>query len=192
MKNLYLKSLYLSKWSKDYFRWRLSEILRKKVTGTTHILLLFVDHFELDGKPPRLSEWMVKYPLLASKHADADGMLVVGSLDANTVLRLESLGRPMVLIDNNLPHLGIDRVLIENVGSTDVRNPRIEVLGVDVARYHCSACHSTDYIVMQPRGDAKQWDAVVTKMIKVFGAPLSEADARAVTEYLTSTYGPAR
>jgi hypothetical protein len=36
----------------------------------------------------------------------------------------------------------------------------------------------------------KQWDAVVTKMIKVFGAPTSEADAKAITEYLTNAYGP--
>ena len=54
----------------------------------------------------------------------------------------------------------------------------------------CQFCHSTDYIVMQPRGGAKQWDAVVTKMIKVFGAPTSEADAKAITEYLTNAYGP--
>jgi hypothetical protein len=42
---------------------------------------------------------------------------------------------------------------------------------------------------MQPRGDAKQWDAVVTKMRKVYGAPISDADARTITEYLTATYG---
>ena len=64
--------------------------------------------------------------------------------------------------------------------------------GSEVTQTQCQFCHSTDYIVMQPRGDAKQGEGVVTKMIKVFGAPLSEADARAVTEYLTSTYGPAR
>ena len=60
----------------------------------------------------------------------------------------------------------------------------------DLAQTQCQFCHSTDYIVMQPRGDAKQWDAVVTKMIKVFGAPLSEADAKAISEYLATTYGP--
>ena len=43
---------------------------------------------------------------------------------------------------------------------------------------------------MQPRGNAKQWDGVVTKMIKVFGAPLSEGDAKIITEYLTRMYGP--
>lgn len=60
----------------------------------------------------------------------------------------------------------------------------------DLVQTQCQLCHSTDYIVMQPRGDAKQWDAVVTKMIKVFGAPLSETDAKAITEYLATTYGP--
>jgi hypothetical protein len=45
-----------------------------------------------------------------------------------------------------------------------------------VTQTQCQLCHSTDYIVMQPPGDAKQWEGVVTKMIKVFGAPLSEAD----------------
>lgn len=64
--------------------------------------------------------------------------------------------------------------------------------GGDVAQTQCQACHSTDYIVMQPRGDAKQWEGVVTKMIKVFGAPVSVADAKVITEYLTRTYGPAR
>ena len=44
----------------------------------------------------------------------------------------------------------------------------------------------------QPRGDAKQWDAVVTKMLKVHGAPISEADAKAIIEYLATAYGPSR
>ena len=62
----------------------------------------------------------------------------------------------------------------------------------DLAQNQCQFCHSTDYIVMQPRGSAKQWEAVVTKMIKVFGAPTSEDDAKAITEYLTSAYGPGK
>jgi hypothetical protein len=45
---------------------------------------------------------------------------------------------------------------------------------------------------MQPPGDAKQWEGVVTKMIKVFGAPLSESDAKAITEYLSKNYGPVK
>ena len=61
--------------------------------------------------------------------------------------------------------------------------------GVEVTQQHCVLCHSTDYIVLQPRGDQKQWDGVVTKMIKVFGAPVSDADARTIAEYLARAYG---
>jgi len=42
---------------------------------------------------------------------------------------------------------------------------------------------------MQPRGNGRQWDAVVTKMIKVFGAPVSEQDAKTIAEYLATQYG---
>ena len=45
---------------------------------------------------------------------------------------------------------------------------------------------------MQPLGDAKQWQGVVTKMIKVYGAPISDPDAQAIVEYLATAYGPAR
>jgi hypothetical protein len=60
--------------------------------------------------------------------------------------------------------------------------------GVEVTQRTCRSCHSTDYIVMQPRGGAKQWDAVVTKMIKVFGANITAEDAKAITEYLAAAY----
>jgi hypothetical protein len=64
--------------------------------------------------------------------------------------------------------------------------------GAQQARNLCGICHSTDYIVMQPRGDARQWEGVVAKMIKVYDAPIGEADAKAIAEYLASAYGPAR
>jgi hypothetical protein len=62
--------------------------------------------------------------------------------------------------------------------------------GVEITRTACGACHSTDYIVMQPRGGVAQWQAVVTKMRQVFGAPISETDARAIIQYLATAYGP--
>ena len=62
--------------------------------------------------------------------------------------------------------------------------------GMELVRANCLVCHSTDYIVMQPRGDAKQWQAVVTKMMKVFGAPIAPEDEKALVEYLSSAYGP--
>ena len=63
--------------------------------------------------------------------------------------------------------------------------------GVEVVRANCIACHSTDYIVRQPRSDAKHWEGEVKKMITVYGAPIGEADAKVIVEYLAAVYGPA-
>jgi sulfite dehydrogenase (cytochrome) subunit B len=72
-------------------------------------------------------------------------------------------------------------------------NPMAQLKGgrnVELARNNCSSCHSTDYIVRQPGSDAKKWEAEVIKMIKVYGAPISEADAKAIVDYLATSYGP--
>jgi mono/diheme cytochrome c family protein len=64
--------------------------------------------------------------------------------------------------------------------------------GLDQTQTSCRTCHSLDYITMQPGGGAGQWHGVVTKMMKVFGAPLSDQDAKAIAEYLATHYGPGR
>ena len=62
--------------------------------------------------------------------------------------------------------------------------------GLDAVQNNCAACHSLDYVQMNaPFMDAKTWDAEVTKMIKVFGAPIDEKDARTITDYLVANYG---
>ncbi|HET7840188.1 MAG TPA: cytochrome c [Terriglobia bacterium] len=60
--------------------------------------------------------------------------------------------------------------------------------GMEVTRGNCSICHSTDYIVRQAGGDAAHWRPEVEKMIKVYGAPVSDEDARTIVEYLASAY----
>ena len=64
--------------------------------------------------------------------------------------------------------------------------------GMEVARANCLLCHSTDYVVLQPKGDAKQWQAVVTKMIKVFGAPIAPENEKTIVDYLSAAYAPAK
>ena len=62
---------------------------------------------------------------------------------------------------------------------------------LDVVVNNCTACHSADYIATQPRGPKfKQefWRAEVDKMIKVYGAPIVEADLPKIVEYLATTY----
>ncbi len=60
---------------------------------------------------------------------------------------------------------------------------------LEVAQNNCAACHSVDYISTQPRGGGEAfWTAEVGKMIRSYGAPIGDADARAIVEYLTKTY----
>jgi sulfite dehydrogenase (cytochrome) subunit B len=62
---------------------------------------------------------------------------------------------------------------------------------LDVVTNNCTACHSADYINTQPRGPKFKkdfWQAEVTKMIKVYGAPIDEADVGKIVDYLAATY----
>jgi len=62
--------------------------------------------------------------------------------------------------------------------------------GLDKVEANCGACHSLDYIQMNsPFPNAALWDAEVTKMIKAFGAPIDEADAKTIADYLKANYG---
>ena len=62
---------------------------------------------------------------------------------------------------------------------------------LEVVQNNCTGCHSADYINTQPR-DAKSkkdfWQAEVTKMIKVYGAPIDNDAVGKIVEYLAATY----
>ena len=61
---------------------------------------------------------------------------------------------------------------------------------LDKVEANCASCHSLDYIQMNsPFPSAAVWDAEVTKMIKVFGAPIEDGDAAAIKNYLKQNYG---
>jgi sulfite dehydrogenase (cytochrome) subunit B len=61
--------------------------------------------------------------------------------------------------------------------------------GAERVQANCGTCHSLDYITSQPpqRGEAF-WQASVTKMIKVYHAPIADPDAAAIAAYLSSHY----
>lgn len=62
--------------------------------------------------------------------------------------------------------------------------------GLDRVQANCSTCHSLDYIPMNsPFLNAAGWNGEVTKMIKAMGAPISDADAKAIVNYLAKNYG---
>ena len=62
---------------------------------------------------------------------------------------------------------------------------------LEVVQNNCTACHSADYINTQPRGEEFKkdfWQAEVTKMIKVYGAPIDDANVGKIVDYLVATY----
>lgn len=61
---------------------------------------------------------------------------------------------------------------------------------LEIVQGNCSACHSADYIGTQPPMKDKKgfWQAEVTKMIKVYGAPIDDADVGKIVDYLAATY----
>jgi len=63
--------------------------------------------------------------------------------------------------------------------------------GLDKVEGNCAACHTLAYIEMNsPFLNADGWNAEVTKMIKVMGAPIGDADAKVIADYLAKNYGP--
>ena len=62
--------------------------------------------------------------------------------------------------------------------------------GRDKVEANCASCHSLDYILgNSPLMNRGVWDAEVAKMIKAFGAPISDADAKEIADYLAKNYG---
>jgi mono/diheme cytochrome c family protein len=62
--------------------------------------------------------------------------------------------------------------------------------GRDTVINNCGACHSLDYVQMNsPFLNAAGWEAEVTKMIKAYGAPVGDADAAMIVDYLKKNYG---
>lgn len=62
---------------------------------------------------------------------------------------------------------------------------------LEAAQNNCTACHSADYIATQPRGPKFKkdfWQAEVTKMIKLYGASIDDADVSRIVDYLAATY----
>lgn len=62
--------------------------------------------------------------------------------------------------------------------------------GLETVQGNCGSCHSLDYIRMNsPFLNAAGWQAEVTKMIKTYGAPVTDDDAKIILDYLTKNYG---
>ena len=64
--------------------------------------------------------------------------------------------------------------------------------GADATSGYCNACHTSDYIIMNsPFLSPAGWKAEVTKMRTAFGAPIDDATAAQIIDYLAAHYAVA-
>jgi len=61
--------------------------------------------------------------------------------------------------------------------------------GFDAVQANCLMCHSFGYIINQGRQSKAFWRGKVDKMIVHFKAPISDKDAKTITDYLYQHYG---
>jgi mono/diheme cytochrome c family protein len=61
--------------------------------------------------------------------------------------------------------------------------------GQSIAQANCTICHAADYVYTQPPLTADQWRAEVTKMQKVYGAPIDATVVDALVQYLVAQNG---
>jgi mono/diheme cytochrome c family protein len=59
-----------------------------------------------------------------------------------------------------------------------------------IANQNCLACHSADMVLDQPPLPRATWAAEVTKMRNTYKAPISDADAALIVDYLAATHAP--
>ncbi len=64
-----------------------------------------------------------------------------------------------------------------------------EGAGRDLVARNCVLCHSLDYIPMNaPVMTGARWETTVRKMIDKMGAPIGDADAKQILQYLSASY----
>jgi cytochrome c5 len=61
--------------------------------------------------------------------------------------------------------------------------------GRDMTSASCAICHSLDYVEMNgPLMNRASWEKTIQKMVSRFGAPIDDAAARDILEYLSANY----
>jgi sulfite dehydrogenase len=74
-----------------------------------------------------------------------------------------------------------------NLNSYQTELPNAQ--GYETFKMNCLSCHSARYIQIQPELSEKNWTAIVTKMQKSFGAPLTDSASKEIVQYLVAIKG---
>jgi|SRR6516165_9002405 hypothetical protein len=100
------------------------------------------------------------------------------------LLLLLLTGAGAAISANAAPPAGTTTIALPSVGPSFKPGP-----GVAAASEYCTTCHSPAYVAIQPPFTAAQWTAEVTKMRRVYGAPIPDDAAATIVQYLTTEYG---
>lgn len=78
------------------------------------------------------------------------------------------------------------KVAFEDASITLPEDPVVlpEGPGRDAVLENCSACHSPSMLMQQPKVPRAKWEAIVSKMRKVYKAPVDDAAAAQVVDYM--------
>lgn len=61
---------------------------------------------------------------------------------------------------------------------------------MELVQANCMTCHSLKYIEMQPDFNHKTWEKIVKKMVKTYGAPISDTlTVNKIIDYLVAVKG---
>lgn len=74
-------------------------------------------------------------------------------------------------------------------GLTNVTTELPKAPGSQAFNANCVICHSARMVQNQPNFPEKTWTAIVTKMQKTYGAPVSDSAAKIIIQYLVSIKG---
>lgn len=74
----------------------------------------------------------------------------------------------------------------------DLKNVQVTLpaaAGSQTFNANCVICHSAALVFTQPDFPEKTWTSIVTKMQKVYGAPVSDSAAKIIIQYLSTVKG---
>jgi len=61
--------------------------------------------------------------------------------------------------------------------------------GAEDFKMNCVTCHSARYVQMQPQFPEKTWEKIVDRMVKNYGAPISDSLQKNIVDYLVTIKG---
>ena len=85
------------------------------------------------------------------------------------------------------PTVSADGVTLKTVTVTyPTSNRDFPGPGADAINTNCVTCHSAGMVFVQPPLSKQAWTDEVTKMRKVYGAPVAETDVPGIVDYLAA------